>query len=475
MNRLTKFFCILISSLLMWGCSESKSDEKQTIGVPNTIVNVRTGPGTNYDIVKGITPDDTALILSGQGEEWLYVSVNNGKFEGYVAAQYLDLFETTADEASTYSTSSTASSNNFAASPKFRIDKPSYDILAAWPMFVLNTKNAGFVTVLIILGIAIGLCVWLKKRYDYRQNTRYEAKPTGIGYLVIFISMILTIFQIVCIFHVRDGGSDRDFAFALMILSTGIPMATIPWRIRLSGLINVRDRAYSSRVEWGEKLGVIGWVILLFPLSVFHLQSASYQNLDMGDDTFSGMLFTLGAYALVSWAFVRFFWPYVVVKHLFKSMNSKVLCILNIVLALGIALYGYRMCDQTFTGLTFIVSLWLLVLISMVILMVPINIINEKRCGNCHNFDGQYEGSTDMGSTFKTDLDWKNASASSINPKHSGAYVSDARRLVRTTTRVDKWKTHHSCPYCYEQWDLDHEDRTEVGSETIKKKWKETY
>lgn len=352
----------------------------------------------------------------------------------------------------------------------------SGDILSAWTLFILNSESAGMITLLLLLGVSIGLCFWMKKKYDYRNRMDlYRVNSVTLGYLVVLISMVLTIFQIAAIFSVRDGASDMDIIYALMVISTGIPMATIPWRIRISSLVSIRDRSYSDRYAWGGRIGVIGWIILLFPLCVFYLQSASTQNLNMGDDSFGGMLLTLGIFFLIAWLFVRFFWPFVIVKYFFKSMNSTVLGILNIILAWGIGLYGYKMCDQTFTGLTYVVSLWALLLIMMVILMAPINLINEKRCGNCHNFDGQYNGSTDLGSTYKTNEKWESTGTSNISPRHSDAIISDARRKVRTTTRVDKWKTHHSCPYCNEEWDLDHEYSTEVGSETLERRWKETY
>lgn len=42
----------------MWGYSESKSDDKQTIGAPGTIVNVLSSPKTNDVISKDRTLTD---------------------------------------------------------------------------------------------------------------------------------------------------------------------------------------------------------------------------------------------------------------------------------------------------------------------------------------------------------------------------------------------------------------------------------
>lgn len=54
MIRLTRFFCIMIFSLLMWGCSESKFSEGGTVGMPNTTVYVITTLDTNsYNIFYG--------------------------------------------------------------------------------------------------------------------------------------------------------------------------------------------------------------------------------------------------------------------------------------------------------------------------------------------------------------------------------------------------------------------------------------
>jgi len=473
-------FCKILFSLSLaislWSCSKDNSEIKSTeIAVPKTIVNLRSGPGTNYGIVKGLTPNDTTYVLSGKGDEWLYVSLKDGKTNGFVSSRYMDIENTIVIHDSSNSVNVNLPFQTVSKDNEFRIDS-KLNLLSAWPMFVLNTKNAGGITVVILLIISISICYWLKKRYDYRMNLpRFESKSAIIGYFVIVISMILTLWQIVAIFSIRSEASERDFVYTLMILSTGIPMATIPWRIKISGLSNIRDRSYSNRCYWGEKLGIWGWIILLFPLCVFYLQSSYYQELNMNDDSFEGMFFSLGIFFLISWTFTRFFWPYIIVKYMFKSMNSIVLVCLNIILAIGIGIYGYKMCNLTFTGLTYIISLWALTILMAIILMSPINVINKKRCGNCHNFEGQYVGSSDIESTYKSSTDWKETSTSNIRAKHDGAIVSDAQKKVRTTTRVDKWKTHYSCPYCYEEWDMDHQESTEVGSETLEKKWKETY
>lgn len=479
MGRFSKLLCLLLALAIFWGCEKQPSGtEQREIAVPTAVVNLRTGPGTSHGIVKGLTPKDTTYIISGQGEKWLYVKCSGSHHEGYVSSKYMEISKTsvsTPDPKSSTAYNKSVASASFFGSP-INDGNGSGSLLKAWPRFILNSGWPGLITVFLLLGLSVGICTWLKKRYNYQIELRlYKTYPAAPAYAVVFISMALTLWQILAIFSVRDGASDNDFIYSLMIISTGIPMATIPWRIRISSLWTIRDRSESGRYVWGGRIGVLGWIILLFPLCIFYLQSASYNDLNMKSDSFSGMLFTLGFFFGISWVFARFFWPLVIVKYLFKSMNSTLLGILNVVLVLGIGIYGFKMCDQTFSGLTYVVSLWALWLIMMVILMAPINVINERRCGNCHNFEGQYEGSTDLGSSYETDTDWESTSDSNITARHSGAIISDARRKVRTTTRIDKWKTHHSCPYCYEEWDLDHENRTEVGRETLERRWTETY
>ncbi len=481
-KRLNWIACIALIGCIMSGCSNEKyrEAEKPTIGVPKTIVNLRTGPGTDYDIVTGLLTTDTLTILSDTSveEEWFYVETLRGK-NGYVSAKYINIIEESASYNGTKAIQNAEatpilderSNNNFDSGA----GTTKSTLLTAYPSFIM-TSGAGSITLFILFVISLVLCFWLSRWYNYtiKPGSRGKFSP-AIGYTVVALSMIFTIFEIAGIFSIRNGASQWDTTFAMMILSTSLPMAVIPWYIRLSGRYSLRDHSESDRVVWGERIGFIGWSILLVPLCIFYIQGASNLDLSTGDGSFGGMLINLAIYAVSGFVFCKYIWCYIIVKYLFKSMNSVILGILNVVLVVGIGRYTYEMFYDSYNGLTFIVAAWAWFIITCYLITVPITTVNEKRCANCHNFSGQQTGSTDLGSTYSSSTKWEDAGTSDISRRHAGSEISNSRRKVRVTTRTDKWRTHHQCPYCSKEWDLDHSESREVGRETLERSWTETY
>ncbi len=467
---------------MLSGCSNKKSQEaeKLTVGVPKTIVNLRTGPGTDYEIVTGLLTTDTLTILSDTSveEEWFYVETLKGK-NGYVSAKYISIIGEVASfdypkavqNAETAPIAGERSDDN--PGPGSGAAKSTF--LTAYPTFIMS-PGPGTLIMLVLFVVSIVLCIWLSRWYNYtiKPGSRRNFS-VAIGYTVVALSMIFTIFEIAGIFSIRDVASTWDIVFAMMILSTGLPMAIIPWYIRLSGRYSLYDHSKSDRVVWGERIGFIGWVILLMPLCIFYIQGASYLDLSIGDDSFGGMLINLGIYAVAGFVFCKYIWCYIIVKYLFKSMSSAILWLLNAVLVVGIGRYVYEVFYDSYNGLNFIVAAWAWFIITCYLFTVPITTVNEKRCANCHNFSGQQTGSTDLGSTYSSSTKWEDAGTSDISRRHAGSDISNSRRKVRVTTRTDKWRTHHHCPYCSKEWDIDHSESREVGRETLERRWTESY
>ncbi len=461
--------------LCLWGCERHDSSDDAYVKevTPTTIVNLRTGPGQGHGKVRGLHPGEKLVVVGSDGEEWIEVTTSGGE-KGYVASKYLE--ETGYKE----------SGQNLSSGVYHGVDETAYtphlrykdgSLMSDYVRFVFT--DSGFIFILILFAIQYGVCFWLKKCYNFRQYMpMYERKSAGWGIFAVIVSAAFTIFQIISIFSVREGASSNDFVFSMMILSSGLIMATVPWRLKISGYRNIHcmsSGAEDSRADWGGTLGTWMWTILIIPLAVFYIQSFRYIRISFDDDSFFGMVWTMAMFLLFTWVFCKYFWTYVVVKYMFKSMNSVLLGIVNCIMGWGIAILGYDMCGSSFNGIFYIISLWLLVLILMIDLGSVLTTVNEKRCGNCHTFEGKYTGTTDLGSSYRTEYDWKNGSDSMINRRHENSVISENRRLVRTTKRVDKWKTHHHCPNCYNDWDIDNSSETTVASNTVERRWKETY
>lgn len=60
-------------------------------------LNVRSGPGTEYDVIHQVNTDETYTILE-QSEEWIKIDLNDG--EGWVHKDFIEVSESSTDESS---------------------------------------------------------------------------------------------------------------------------------------------------------------------------------------------------------------------------------------------------------------------------------------------------------------------------------------------------------------------------------------
>ncbi len=468
----------MLLSILLWGCEQEtehhQSQDNKTIATPTTIVNLRTGPGKGYKIVKGLHPGENLNIEEKEYGDWVLVSTDDGQ-SGYVASEYIKIisFRNVIDNVETNTT-------NIPDMDLKKSGMSGSDVRSFFTRYMdFMTSTGGFVVTGCILFLQILLIQYFRNKYDYMLTGIRELTQTRPAVLAIIVSLFLTIFQSIAIFLTRHGASALDFYYILMLLSTGLVMAVVPWRIRMSGL-KKHSQHFSykgdSRASWATKLGAWTWSILLIPIAIIFIQHSGYGNHKIFDNSsFWSMLISMSVFTLIAWLFCRFFWTYVIIKHLLTSMNSTILGIFNIVLIIGIARYEYFACDESFSGINYAVSLYLLVLSVIIYGGAMLKTVNEKRCSNCHSFDGQYSHTTDLGHSDYTYREWESCGDSNIRPKHRDAIISDAQRLVSTTKRTHKWKTHHVCPDCDNKWEIEDQSNETVDSHTVKRSWKETY
>lgn len=94
MQYISKCFQVIICVLLgigMLSCSsdnDGKKDEFIKTMTPTTIVNLRTGPGLNYEIILGLHPGEVLNVEGDSNKEWVAVVTHSGR-RGYVASKYL--------------------------------------------------------------------------------------------------------------------------------------------------------------------------------------------------------------------------------------------------------------------------------------------------------------------------------------------------------------------------------------------------
>ena len=483
----------MVIALFATGCisiTPSPKSEASTIEVtPTSIVNLRTGPGTDYNIIKGVYPGTKLTTNSPISDEWIMVYTEDG-IKAYVASKYVKVVSSGVK--STDSNTVHDSSNSNKSQANLGVNNSDSNISKAYTSHSLNLRKdnsflskymtamisgGGQVITVILLVLDIAVIWYFRKKYDY--TCIVELTPATPAIIVILISLGLTIFQSIAILVMREKPGYLDPYYILMILSTGMVMVDVPWRLRISGR-TLHDQYLSNkgnqRAEWATKLGNVTWTILLIPISILYIQYAGYAdhkiftNASLWSMIFDMIIFTIGAYS-----FCGIIWPYIVVKYLLTSINSKILWALNIVLVIGIVRYQYNVCEVCFSGFNYLASLFLLILSVSAYITPLFKTVNEKRCSNCHSFYGEHTHTTDLGYSDYTSKEWKNDDASGITPNHRNAVISDNQRLVSTTKRTSKWTTHHQCPFCDHQWKIDNQSTETIDSHTVKRSWKETY
>lgn len=84
------------SDMMFYDNTDSKNIPSGTVNTESTGLNLRKGPGTNYDIIMEIPKGETVYVY-GRGDEWCYVgySSGTGRFNhtdyGYVSRQFLTI------------------------------------------------------------------------------------------------------------------------------------------------------------------------------------------------------------------------------------------------------------------------------------------------------------------------------------------------------------------------------------------------
>ena len=65
--------------------NNNNTSSGQTVRITGNSVNVRSGPGTNYDIIGSMNNGDTATLVGSNGS---WYQIRRGNSTGYVSAQY---------------------------------------------------------------------------------------------------------------------------------------------------------------------------------------------------------------------------------------------------------------------------------------------------------------------------------------------------------------------------------------------------
>lgn len=461
LQALICIFCLWVSPQFVM--AENQMDYTHARVNTESRLNVRSGPGTSYEIVGKLNPGDVVPITSTafDSEGWLQIETEGG-MTGYVSKSHVllvDVPESQAEKTSSYGEYS------FMVFPPFQWYYALY--------CKLLTIDPVKVVVFIVLVFLIELVViwWMRAQYYPKPKI-----TVAVAYLLLLIFAALTVpgmFIYDAVFHHR--GVWAIVLYMLMLLSTGCAMLHAAWRIKLSGMyLGLRVYDDSLNYQIGRWVGNILWFFMLIPFAKIWWDICDSFVVDL-DGGFWTMLFTLLVMGGLNWLVARWVWPFGMVQYLFHTANQSIVYIMTIVLVGGMLSCEYDVLYASFDGIVFLLSILLGIPLVVYTIGIAWNSITEYRCGNCHSFNTRQNGFTDMGYRYRTSSEWRDLKDSSVKQRISGSIINNPRGLVRTTEKISKWRTHHICNNCRHAWDMDHEMVESRSSRTVRKEWEEWY
>lgn len=438
------------------------SDYPQATVSSTNKLNIRSGPNKTYSVVGQLMPSEVVRVISidNASDGWIEICTQSG-VKGYVAQSYLS---------GTYITDFGKSDSRVAYYDRYS-DSPFFVhwYLSLYLSIFNLSSTYSLALLLFMCCIEVFLIIWLKRIYDL------ETSPI-IAYVVLAVSTILTLPGVFIYGSALQRGAWGIIVYALMLLSTGCLMLHSAWRIKLCGMHQGRQRNYdSNHYQIGRWLGNILWLALLIPFAKiwWNICDVDFNNVYHIDNGFFSMLLALCCMTVLNLTISKLVWPRVVVRYLFHISNQGVVYIMSLIFIWGIMSYEYKVLKYGLYGINFVFAIILILLLGILTFGLVINTINECRCANCHSYNTDQTGLTDLGNVSRISTKWERISDSSVNRRCRDSIVSDAQRQVRTTEIVNLWKTHHTCFDCSNSWDMDHEATVGRSSRTLKKEWTE--
>lgn len=456
-------FCCLLFCVQVTHATE-KGNVSKAIVSSESKLNMRSGPGKNYEVVMQLKPAEVVEVVDSVyvSEGWIRVCSQSGS-EGYVSSSYLTV----------------CSESTEGLSDEYGDDLISVPAFASWHvsfylwLFSLEKTTA----LLILLGIAIiqALVILWLRRY-YMRSMSASAFP---AYLLTFVGSLFTIPGLFVYRYTHFREEWGVILCLLMLLSTGCLMLYAAWRVKLCGMYKgIRRLDNSPHYQIGRWMGNILWFLLLIPFAKAwwgFCDPMWGSNVPDVDNSFGSMVVAMSVIGAVNFVIVRWVWPHVLVRFLFQTANQGIVHIMSFILCYGILRFDYNVMDRNFEGIIFFLSLCIFLPVIMMTLAYAWSSVTESRCANCHSFCTEQTGYSDLGYEYRMDTDWKDMDNSKINPRIQGAFVTDAKKKVLTVKKVNKWKTHHTCYNCSNQWEIEREMEVGRSEQVMKKKWTEHY
>lgn len=464
-----KYIICLVISILMLAvpgiihAEEATSDYPEAIVTSTNKLNMRSGPGTGYDIVHQLNPQESVYVMKADSalEGWTEV-LTKDNIKGYVSSKYL----------SEHQSSQTISSTEF--DDKFyktlaNVLSPLTYLFTVCYLYLIEASTVTIIIIFTLIGLLeAGLIYLLKKKYS---SPFYNSAKPAAWTLVITFLLTRPIYNISMTYTI----SKWDMLISvLMLLSTSCLMLHAAWRIQQCGMImgwkiNPKSRKYNT----GRWIGNILWGLLLIPIGKtwFALWEDFYYRIPDGWGYWALMF--LG-FLVVNLCIAYQVWPFIV-KYLFHIANQGIVHIMSILMIGGIAYAEYHILGCSYEGLKFWIGLFVLFLLTVNTYGWLWYYIKEHRCANCHRFAGICTAVKELGITRQVSQRTESENPWNINQHNYNAIVVDAEKTTETTTFIRHWVTYHQCTNCFNEWEVHHSEIMGEYTRVIEQKWTEIF
>ena len=442
---------------------------------PGTNLNMRQGPGKNNPLVERLLGGSKVTIvnLDKYDQGWVCVRSEAGN-TGYVARRYLrgnyveqfnsrELEPVTSEEPYEEDRDSITLNQS-----SFFYPFMNGVVRVCQSLFSLGW--VGYLIVVVALALVAGIVYYLRS-YD----SSFE--EPWIHYVLYVLTILPTwgLFETVLMYKYHPVFSDKILLF-LFALVPAILSVHAGWGVRECGMYYGKYHKNTNR-RVGQILQFPVWMMITlmfwytFLLPLIELSEDAFYYSGGGFWLFIGGLIIGGAIIVA----VLLVWTLFFVRKFFKTAGNWPVRIMTIVLWWASARIAFNWAYENFNGFSYLLMLFFGALVLIGIISGVLSELHSSRCPMCHNCDAEQTNLTDEGVSYSTSTGWESMGSGGVSPRHRGAEVSNARRLVRTTVATHDWTTEHTCPVCGCKWDISHSEEVGRNKQELRRSWTERY
>ena len=442
---------------------------------PGTNLNMRQGPGKNNPLVERLLGGSKVTIvnLDKYDQGWVCVRSEAGN-TGYVARRYLrgnyveqfnsrELEPVTSEEPYEEDRDSIILNQS-----SFFYPFMNGVVRVCQSLFSLGW--VGYLIVVVALALVAGIVYYLRS-YD----SSFE--EPWIHYVLYVLTILPTwgLFETVLMYKYHPVFSDKILLF-LFALVPAILSVHAGWGVRECGMYYGKYHKNTNR-RVGQILQFPVWMMITlmfwytFLLPLIELSEDAFYYSGGGFWLFIGGLIIGGAIIVA----VLLVWTLFFVRKFFKTAGNWPVRIMTIVLWWASARIAFNWAYENFNGFSYLLMLFFGALVLIGIISGVLSELHSSRCPMCHNCDAEQTNLTDEGVSYSTSTGWESMGSGGVSPRHRGAEVSNARRLVRTTVATHDWTTEHTCPVCGCKWDISHSEEVGRNKQELRRSWTERY